>query len=107
MGGVEDAHQAHALISRGTLSVVDGLHENPDLAVEADAAAWLALINGQADPAELFMSGELLVSGDMDLMMRLADLLAGGYDLNAFDAGRWRLHLDYLGMLTVDLGSSE
>ena len=103
----EDAQQAHARISEGILTVVEGLHENPDLAVEADASAWLALVNGEADPAELFMSGTLLISGDMDLMMRLADLIAGGAESSVFDGGSWKLKLDYADMLTLDLGQSK
>jgi hypothetical protein len=66
----------------------------------------LALVNGEASPTELFSSGDLFVSGDMDLMMRLADLLVGGAGLTVFDAERWRLQVNYLGMLTLDLGGS-
>ena len=101
-----DAHQAYARISRGTLAVVDSLYDNPDLAVEADGTAWLALVNGEASPTELYSAGDLFVSGDMDLMMRLADLLVGGAGLTVFDAERWRLQVNYLGMLTLDLGGS-
>jgi putative sterol carrier protein len=101
-----DAHRAYARISRGTLAVVEGLYDNPDLAVEADGTAWLALVNGEANPTELFSSGDLFVSGNMDLLMRLADLLVGGTGLTVFDAERWRLQVNYLGMLTLDLDRS-
>lgn len=102
-----DSYRAHMRISGEQLSVVPGLHGNPDLTVESDAASWLALVNGDADPNELFLSGQLLVSGDMDLIMRLADLLLGASEIGAFDAQRWRLQVSYFGALTLDLGPSR
>jgi putative sterol carrier protein len=100
----ENPHQSHAHISGGRLTVRPGLHTKPDLTVEADTVAWLALVNGEADPTELFLSGKLLVSGDMDLMMRLADLLLGSTVQRAFRPERWKLNVNYLDMLTLELG---
>jgi putative sterol carrier protein len=102
--GAENGQQAYAHLSGGTLTVVSGVHDSPDVSIEADAGAWLALVYGEADPADLFLSGKLLVSGDMNLMMRLADLLVGGAEQMVFEFERWKLTINFLDLLTLELG---
>jgi putative sterol carrier protein len=99
-----EAQEATVVISDGTLRVIPGSHPNPELTIDADAADWLRLINGEADPTELFLSGRLQISGDMDLIMRLADLLGGAGAQTQYNAAQWKLSVNYLDMVRLELG---
>lgn len=104
--GGDNGCQAHAHISEQALTVTAGTHARPDLIIEADANDWLALVNGEADPTESFLSGRLQVSGDLTLAMHHWDLMARGAEHVHFGAERWKLTVDYLGMLALELGES-
>jgi putative sterol carrier protein len=100
----EEAQEAMVRISGGTLRVVPGSHPNPELTIDADATDWLRLINGEADPTEMFLAGQVQISGDMDLIMRLADVLGGAGDQTQYNAARWKLSVNYLDMVRLELG---
>jgi putative sterol carrier protein len=100
----QEAQEATVVISNGTLRVTPGSHPNPELTIDADAADWLRLINGEADPAELFLSGRVQISGDMDLIMRLADLLGDAGEQTQYNAAQWKLSVNYLDMVRLELG---
>ena len=46
-----------------------------DVTLSADAATFLAIIEGDLDPATAFMSGKLAVEGDMAVAMQLGRVL--------------------------------
>jgi putative sterol carrier protein len=100
----QDGLQAYAEIAARRLRLVSDRHGGPDLTIEADASDWLALLNGEVDPNQLFLSGKLQVSGDMALVMRLADWLGGAAEPTRFSAERWKLSVNLLDMLTLELG---
>jgi putative sterol carrier protein len=102
-GGAE----AHIRVSQGSLTLVDGVCDSPDLYVEADPASWLSLINGQASPEDLFLSGKLQVGGDATLAMRLADVIGGTAEQTRFRSAPWRLEVNYLDALRLEWERSE
>jgi alpha-glucosidase (family GH31 glycosyl hydrolase)/putative sterol carrier protein len=96
-----DGRQAYARIAERTLTVAPGTHDRPDLTVEADAADWLLLVNGEVDPIEFFRSGKLRVSGDFALSMRLADLFTQSAEQSVLSSERWKLEVNYRDTLTL------
>jgi hypothetical protein len=102
-GGAE-ALRAYVHISPIGLAVTRGTDEGADVTIEADSEDWLQMINGEVEPTELFLSGRLRILGDLDLLTRLTDILGGDAQQNRFKAERWKLSVNYLGMLTLDLG---
>jgi alpha-glucosidase (family GH31 glycosyl hydrolase)/putative sterol carrier protein len=102
-----DPYEAYVRLSRGGLTVHPGSHAEPDLAIEADSGHWLALVNGEADPVESFLSGKFQVSGDMDLLMQLANLLGDAPDRLSFRADRWKLNVDYVDAYSLVLGAAQ
>ncbi len=55
-------------------TVHPGEHDRPDCVVEVGAEDFVALVNGAADPVELFYLGRLSIRGDVSLAMRMASL---------------------------------
>jgi alpha-glucosidase (family GH31 glycosyl hydrolase) len=100
----EQGYQAHVHLSQQGLVVTPGVAERADVSLETGDSDWLALINGEIDPTELFLSGRLQVSGEMDLLMRLADLLSATPGQRHFRADAWKLEVNYLDMLTKRFG---
>jgi putative sterol carrier protein len=47
----------------------------PDLVVEASSDVWQSLITRKLDPEWAYMSGQIRISGDLGLAMRLQSLL--------------------------------
>lgn len=103
----EEGAEAHIRVAQGSLTLVYGQCDNPDLYVEADPASWLSLVNGQVSPEDLFLSGKLQVSGDMTLAMRLADVIGGTAEQTRFRSAPWRLEVNYLDALRLEWKRSE
>ncbi|WP_207062917.1 SCP2 sterol-binding domain-containing protein [Motiliproteus sp. SC1-56] len=69
----------HALhIAEGRCQLEAGAADDPDATLVLDAATLEALLDGELDGMQAFMSGQLKVSGDMMLAMRLTDLFPAG-----------------------------
>jgi putative sterol carrier protein len=94
---------AYLTIAAGAAHLTDGRHPSPSAAVTADAADWLALINGRAKAEELFLAGKLQISGDLQFLLRLADVINAA-PKGTFAADRWSLAFDYLGLASYRLG---
>jgi putative sterol carrier protein len=60
----------------GACTVAEGTAQAPNLTVEAGADVWRSLMLQQLDPGWAFMTGQLRVSGDFGLAMRLQSILA-------------------------------
>jgi putative sterol carrier protein len=102
-----DRHEATIHIAQGTLEVTSDSHADPDVVIDADAEDWLRLVNGEVDPTELFLSGRLLISGDMELITNLANLLGGGDEQSQYSAKQWKLSINYLDMYRLELGRAD
>ncbi len=62
-------------IKDGNCTVSEGRPPSANVTVEAEAATWSALIRRQLDVEWAYMSGQLRVSGDLGLAMRLQSVL--------------------------------
>jgi putative sterol carrier protein len=91
------------LTEEGDVLLAEGHHEAPDVTITAEDVDWLALINGLIGPEESFLSGKLQISGDLNLALQMAQLISLAPP-GTFLPGRWRLDLDYLDILTIQLG---
>ena len=49
-----------------------GNHPQPSAGIAASSADWLALINGEDTPENLFVQGKVTLSGDFELLISLA-----------------------------------
>ena len=63
------------VVKNGECTITPGAAQMPDLAIEAAAHVWASLMKRQLDPGWAYMSGQLRVSGDLGLAMRLQSLL--------------------------------
>lgn len=61
----------------GVCTVRSGKEDAADLTVSASADVWASLLSRKLDPAWAYMSGQLQVSGDIGLAMRLQSVLFG------------------------------
>ena len=52
-----------------------GPADNPEMTVKALADDWAAVVNGELNPMQAFMSGRLKIAGNMNLAMKLQTLL--------------------------------
>ncbi|HRO10137.1 SCP2 sterol-binding domain-containing protein [Amaricoccus sp.] len=69
---IEDAGAVR--IDEGGAAPDDG--SDADCTLTASAETFQSLLEGDLDPTGAFMSGQLMVDGDMGLAMRLGSLLA-------------------------------
>ncbi len=60
-------------IANGVLTTSRGTLENPDFALEATVADFLALANGQLDPMTAYFTGKVRFRGSMRRAMRLLE----------------------------------
>jgi putative sterol carrier protein len=95
---------AYLQIQEGRAVLVDGVHAQPSTTIAAEVPNWLALINGQQSPVELFLEGKIVVSGDLEMVLHFAESL-GSASTGTFQAGTWKLEVSYGDALTVHLGT--
>lgn len=76
--GPDGAEIAYALEThRGTVKVVEGRIDDPDVTFEQDYATARAVSCGELPAQEAFASGRLRVHGDLDLLMEHRDTFVG------------------------------
>jgi putative sterol carrier protein len=100
----EGGRTAFLCIQEGQAVLADGVHDKPSTTIAADVPDWLALINGQQSPVELFLEGKIAVSGDLELVLHFAESL-GSAPTGRFLADRWKLDVSYGDVLTLHLGA--
>lgn len=61
----------HVTIRNGTLAVGEGSASNPDLAVTMEDEDLVALLKGELNGMQAFMTGKLQVEGDLMLAQRM------------------------------------
>ena len=66
--------QWYLTVANGQLQITAGLSPNPHMTLMTGAADYLAIINGETNPMNLFMQGKIKVSGDMSLALKMQSL---------------------------------
>lgn len=61
----------HVVIRNGTLAVGEGAAPSPDLAVTMEDEDLVALLKGELNGMQAFMTGKLQVEGDLMLAQRM------------------------------------
>lgn len=64
----------HFQIADGTVAVGDGEHAEPDFTLNMAVDTWRKMRRGEIHAQAAFMSGQMKISGNMGLAMRLAPL---------------------------------
>jgi putative sterol carrier protein len=59
-----------------SLTVSEGVCENPTITLTVAADDWLKIMNGESNPALLMMKGRLKISGDMGLAMKFQQMFS-------------------------------
>jgi hypothetical protein len=95
-----DGLQAYFLIQDGIALKRDGLHQAPHATLRAEAADFLALLNGEAAPMELYTSGKMQVEGNLELLLSFYQGLEF-LPHESFQSDPWKLEVDYLGILRI------
>ncbi len=62
-------------VGKGEVLSGSGQAENPEMTLKALADDWAALVAGELNPMQAFMSGRLKIQGNMNLAMKLQTLL--------------------------------
>lgn len=66
--------QWHVIVADGKVEVHEGVAATPQMTLGVAATDYLALVNGEANPMQLFMQGKIKIKGDMQLAMKLQSL---------------------------------
>ena len=61
-------------IKEGGCEITEGTHDAPTTTLTMAGETWLAMVNGELNGMQAFMSGKLKVSGDIMLANRIPDL---------------------------------
>jgi putative sterol carrier protein len=61
-------------IKDGGCQISEGTHDAPTTTLTMSGETWLAMVNGELDGMQAFMSGKLKVSGDIMLANRIREL---------------------------------
>lgn len=62
-------------VGDGALTVEQGLASDADVTVTASAADWMAIVEGRMDPQLAYLTKKLRVSGDLQLALRLREVV--------------------------------
>lgn len=68
----------HLTVANQQLAIHDGPAASPNMTLKMAAADYLAMINGETDPMQLFMKGKVKVGGDLSLALKLQKLFKMG-----------------------------
>ena len=65
-------------IADGTVVVEQGQAADPSMTLHMDAADYVALSRGEANPMSLFSAGKIRLEGDMGLAMKFQQMFSRG-----------------------------
>lgn len=65
----------HVVIKDKKLDVANGPAESPTMTITMDSADMVQMVNGEVNGMALFMMGKMKIAGDMQLALRLQQLL--------------------------------
>lgn len=76
--GGEGGGTWHIVIADQKMQLHDGPAANPTMTLKMAASDYVAMINGEANPMQMFMQGKVKVGGDMSLAMKMQSLFKTG-----------------------------
>jgi putative sterol carrier protein len=59
------------VVANKQLKINEGQAASPNMTVKMSGADYLAMVNGEANPMQMFMQGKVKVGGDMSLITKL------------------------------------
>jgi putative sterol carrier protein len=62
-------------LNGGQIESGQGALDSPNMTLKASADDWAAVVNGELNAMQAFMSGKLKIQGNMGLAMKLQSLL--------------------------------
>jgi putative sterol carrier protein len=65
----------HVAITNGVATVKEGTIDSPNVTVSISIDSFTKITEGKLNPTSAFMSGQLKVSGDMSLAMKLQSII--------------------------------
>jgi putative sterol carrier protein len=66
--------QWHMVVADKQLTIREGVAPNPNMTLKMDSVDYLAMINGEANPMQMFMAGKVRVGGDISLALKLQSM---------------------------------
>jgi putative sterol carrier protein len=66
--------QYHLVVENGTCAALEGRHPQPSVTFSLSETDCIGLFEGHLDGPSLYLSGRLIVTGDLGLALRLAML---------------------------------
>ena len=70
----DDGGQWNVTVANQQVRVAEGTAASPHMTLSLTAADYLAMINGETNPMNLFMQGRIKVVGDMQLALKMQSL---------------------------------
>ncbi len=67
----DDGGTFHLNVADGTVEVVEGAHDNPNVTLLMSAEDCQSMMEGKLNSTSAFMAGKLKIKGDMALAMKL------------------------------------
>ena len=64
----------HFVVNEGQVGVQSGAHDTPDFTVNMKVDTWRKMRRGEINPQAAFLSGQVKITGNMGLAMKLAPL---------------------------------
>ena len=62
-------------VADGQAETGKGTVDSPNMTLKAAADDWAAMVNGDLNPMQAFMTGKIKIQGDMGLAMKLQSLI--------------------------------
>jgi putative sterol carrier protein len=62
-------------VADGVLRVTDGADGDADVTLRASAADWMSIVEGRMDPQLAYLTNRLKVSGNIELALRLREVV--------------------------------
>ena len=64
-------------IADGALTVTEGANEEAGCKIKVQVEDWNAILSQELDATQAFMTGKLMIEGDMAMAMKLQPILGG------------------------------
>ena len=90
--------QAYFIIQNGRAQIRQGRHKKPNVELRAQADDFLAFVNSDVSPIELYEGGKLGVIGSLELLLAFYQ----GQDYlprDSYQAQDWKLEIHYQDLL--------